>query len=63
MKTKAEQNTPKKELESLNAKPAELTCEEMEPVTGGIAYGRTYWTGRSGKKNNGTSDDDSGSEN
>ena len=39
MKTPEELNALKNELETLNAKLAELTEEELEQVSGGIGYG------------------------
>ena len=55
MKTKEELNALKNEFEALNAKLAELTGEEMEQVTGGIAPGRIYWK-NSPVKNNKSND-------
>ena len=39
MKTKAELNALKEEVETLNQKLAELTDEELEQVTGGSGVG------------------------
>lgn len=62
MKTKEELNILKNELETLNAKLAELTGEELEQVTGGIAPGRVYWKNNPRPKNDNTSgnNDDNG---
>lgn len=52
MKTEEELNALKNEYEALNAKLAELTGEELEQITGGLAPGRRYWgrnTGSSSK--------------
>ena len=46
MKTKDELNTLKEEVETLSKKLAELTAEELDQISGGIAPGRAYWTGR-----------------
>ena len=45
MKTKEELNALKEEVEALSKKLAELTEEELEQVSSGIANGRPYWTG------------------
>ena len=58
MKTKEELNALKNEVEALNAKLNELTVEELEQVTGGIAPGRVYWKSRRSTNNSGTSNDD-----
>ena len=46
MKTPEELKELKEEVEALSKKLAELTDEELEQVSSGIANGRPYWTGR-----------------
>lgn len=46
MKTNEELNALRNEVEALNKKLAELSKEELELVTSGIANGRAYWNGR-----------------
>ena len=43
MKTQQELNALKEEFEALHKKLAELSEEELEQVSGGIAKGRRYW--------------------
>ena len=42
MKTKEELNVLKEEIESVNEKLHELTPEELELVTGGLAHGSEH---------------------
>lgn len=46
MKTRDELDAIKEEVETLNKKLAELSKEELELITAGIANGRTYWKKR-----------------
>ena len=48
MKSKEELNAIKEEVEAVSAKLHELSEDEFEQVTGGIAPGRTYWLGNRG---------------
>ena len=47
MKTEEELNALKEEVETLNKKLAELTDEELEQVSGGVAFNITDWNGYS----------------